>query len=591
MKETPTPNTEHLIENLQEFAKKSQSILMQMLEKQFQISAIQNKADPLAISTAFLEGAKQLSHSPEIIVNAQLGYWQDMLALWHEIYNKSQRIEASESIKIPDDDKRFKSQKWTENLIFDFFRKSYLITSKWTFHLVENIQDIDPKTRHKIKFHTTQWLNALSPSNFIFTNPDILHAILESNGRNLIDGLQNLMNDIDFSTGKLSISMVDKEAFQVGKNLATTPGKVIFQNQIMQLIQYEPRTKKAYKKPLLFIPPWINKFYILDLQPQNSLVQWVLEQGYTIFMISWVNPDEAHRHIGFEDYMEMGILEAVSAIQKQIGTVPIQAVSYCIGGTLLAATLAYMKQHQDERICSATFLTSMIDFKDAGDLGAFIDETQLTYIDQLMEEKGYLDPQNMMDTFNTLRSNDLIWSFVIHNYLLGQKPPAFDLLYWNCDATGMPEKMHQFYLKEMYLKNNLSKPNGIEIKGAKIDLSHIDIPCFILSTEDDHIAPWKSTYLATQIYKSDVTFCLAGSGHIAGVINPPHAEKYYYYENSKTPSNPDEWLENSIKITGSWWPKWLEWQRQFSGPKVNTKTCDKLPLKIVEDAPGSYVLK
>lgn len=398
-----------------------------------------------------------------------------------------------------------------------------------------------------------------------------------------------MLDDLERGQGKLAIRMTDLDAFKLGENIAVTPGKVVYQNDLMQLIQYAPTTDEVARRPLLIIPPWINKYYILDLRPDNSFIRWAVDQGMTVFVVSWVNPDEALATRSFEDYMDLGPLAALDAMEQATGQKEANVIGYCLGGTLLASTLAYMKASNDSRIKSATYFTTMVDFADAGELSVFIDEEQLAALEAKMNERGYLEGSEMATTFNMLRANDLIWSFVVNNYLLGKDPFPFDLLYWNSDSTRMPAAMHSFYLRSMYQDNKLVEPGGITLKGVPIDLTTVETPTFILSTREDHIAPWTSTYAATQIYKAPVRFCLSASGHIAGVVNPPSAEKYCYWTNTKTPSDPEAWLRGAKKHDGSWWPEWQRWVSRHSGGKVPARAPGDGKLKPVEDAPGSYV--
>jgi polyhydroxyalkanoate synthase len=383
--------------------------------------------------------------------------------------------------------------------------------------------------------------------------------------------------------------MTDQEAFEIGKNIAVTPGKVVFQNDLMQLLQYAPTTDKVAKTPLLIIPPWINKFYILDMREKNSFIRWAVSQGHTVFVVSWVNPDEKLRSKSFEDYMFDGPLAALDAVEKATGEKKANVIGYCLGGTLLASTLAYMKAKKIDKVASATFFTTMIDYSEAGELGVFIDETQLTHLEKKMDERGFLEGAEMANTFNMLRANDLIWSFVVNNYLLGKEPFPFDLLYWNSDSTRMPAAMHSFYLRQMYQENKLVEPGGVTLGGVPIDLTTIDLPVYIVSTREDHIAPWKSTYAATQLYKGPTRFVLAGSGHIAGIVNPPEANKYGYWTNSRKAKTPETWLKSATQHEGSWWTDWQEWVTKFKGGEAKARQPGDGKLKPIEDAPGSYV--
>jgi polyhydroxyalkanoate synthase len=411
---------------------------------------------------------------------------------------------------------------------------------------------------------------------------------LESGGNNLLSGLANLLKDLERGEGRLAITMTDNAAFRVGENVATTPGKVVFQNDLMQLIQYTPTTTDVHRRPLLIVPPWINKFYILDLRPENSFIRWAVAQGHTVFVISWANPDERLAEKSFEHYMVEGPLAALDAIQTSTGESGVNAIGYCLGGTLLASTLAYLTARHDDRIASATYFVSLVDFTDVGDMAVFIDEDQLASLEKRMRERGYLDANDMATSFNMLRANDLIWSFVVNNYLLGKEPIPFDLLYWNADATRMPAAMHSFYLRNMYQQNGLATPGGITLNGVPIDLRRIETPSFLLSTREDHIAPWRSTYAATQIYGGPITFVLSASGHIAGVISAP-GSKYGHWRNSDLPGNPEDWLKQATACAGSWWPAWEEWVSQYTEGKTAARVPGGGVLPQLEDAPGSYV--
>jgi polyhydroxyalkanoate synthase len=428
----------------------------------------------------------------------------------------------------------------------------------------------------------------MSPSNFIATNPEVLNATLNTGGQNLLRGLEHLLADLEHGDGRLAIEMADMKAFRFGENIASTPGKVIFQNELLQLIQYSPTTAEARKRPLLILTPWINKFYVLDLRPKNSFIKWAVDQGHTAFVTSWVNPDEKLAQVTFEDYMTLGVFAALDAVEAATGERSVNAIGYCLGGTMLATSLAYLAAHNDDRVASATCFVTLIDFTEVGDMEVFIDEEQISSLEKRMQEQGYLEAQDMALSFNMLRANDLIWSFVVNNYLLGKEPAPFDLLYWNADATRMPAAMHSFYLRNMYQKNLLKVPGGITLAGTPIDLRKIKTPMFLLSTREDHLAPWKSTYAATHIYSGPVTFVLAASGHLAGVISAP-GSKYGHWTNEKLPATPDEWFAGAKAHEGSWWPYWDEWVTKFDGGRVPARMPGGGKLKVIEDAPGSYV--
>jgi len=547
-----------------------------------------SKLDPIGLGQAYWNFWRGIMKDPGALMtqNIQLAAGQVKLLTYSM---KKATGQEAEVVAVPEKgDRRFRDPAWHEQLMFDVLRQSYLLTSKYLMNVVGSA-DLDRKQQHKLDFFTRQMADALSPANFPVTNPEVLKATVDSSGANLVNGMKNLVSDLVEGKGKLKISMVDESKFEVGRNLATTPGKVIFENELMQLIQYTPTTERVYKRPLVIFPPWINKFYILDLSPKNSFIQWAVSKGYTLFIVSWVNPDEKLSHKTFEDYMNEGIFGALDAIEAASGEKEVNAIGYCIGGTLLSCALSQMAITGDTRIHSATFFTGQVDFSEAGDLMVFIDEDQLDKLDKLMEKKGYLDASEMALTFNMLRSNDLIWSFVVNNYLLGRSPAAFDLLYWNNDSTRLPIEMHRFYLREMYLKNRLVEPGGITLNGIPVFLSEIKIPVFLQSSKEDHIAPYPSVYKASHHFSGPVTFMLAGSGHIAGVINPPQANKYYHYTNKEVPHDVQDWIDSAEYHEGSWWPYWHQWLYRKSGPKVRARIPGDGALEVIEDAPGRYV--
>jgi len=484
-------------------------------------------------------------------------------------------------------DARFKDQEWSDNFLFDYIKQSYLISARHLQHAVANVQGLPEESEKKIAFFTRQYVDALSPSNFVATNPQVLRETLASGGQNLIKGLNNLLADIEKGGGQLRISMTDEKAFQLGKNVATTPGKVVFQNDLLQLVQYQPTTSSVFRRPLLILPPWINKFYILDLREKNSFIKWAVDQGHTVFVVSWVNPDAKLASKGFDDYLTDGALAAMDAVRKVTGEDKLNVIGYCLGGTLLGTVLAWLAAKGDDRVGCATFFVSLLDFSQPGELGVFIDEAQVENLERRMNERGYLEGSEMASTFNMLRSNDLVWSFVINNYLMGKDPFPFDLLYWNSDSTRMPARMHSFYLRNMYLKNRLGVPGGIELAGVPMDLSKVTVPAYFISTAEDHIAPWKTTYKGAKYLGGPVRFVLGGSGHIAGIVNPPVAKKYQYWTNEAFPGTADEWLSSATSHPGSWWEDWQRWmEAQNGGDKVPAR----IPANALEDAPGSYVM-
>ncbi|HLW26234.1 MAG TPA: class I poly(R)-hydroxyalkanoic acid synthase, partial [Kiloniellales bacterium] len=552
--------------------------------------------DPLNIGSAFMEMTARLMADPVRLMQAQAELWQDYVRLWQATSLRMMGQPTEPVVEPERGDRRFRDPAWEESHLFDYIKQSYLLSARWLQAQVREVEGLDPQTARKLDFYTRQFTDALSPSNFLMTNPEVLRATLESGGENLIKGLQNLLDDLERGKGQLQISMTDPKAFEVGGNLALTPGKVIYQNDLIQLLQYNPRTEKVYKRPLLIIPPWINKFYILDLREKNSFVKWAADQGHTVFVVSWVNPDEELAQKSFEDYMVEGLFATIDAVEEATGEKELNLIGYCLGGTLLAAALAYLhakppkKPGPDpKRIKSATFFTTMTDFEEAGELSVFIDEEQLKALERRMEDKGYLEGAAMATTFNMLRANDLIWSFVVNNYLLGKDPFPFDLLYWNSDSTRMPAAMHSFYLREMYQENLLVQPGGIELLGVPIDLGTIKTPIFMVSAREDHIAPWRSTYALTQQVAGPKRFVLAASGHIAGVINPPEANKYSHWTNEKCPRTPEEWLAGAEEQPGSWWPTWGRWMNSKGGARVPARQPGDGKLQPLEDAPGSYV--
>jgi polyhydroxyalkanoate synthase len=545
--------------------------------------------DPGVIGRSFGELAAKMLADPTRLVETQAAFWQEYSALWQSTASRMLGQEGDPVAKPDATDRRFKDEAWSENPVFDYIKQSYLLASKYLISSVGETEGLDPHTAEKVDFYTRQYVDAMAPTNFAMTNPQVMQKTLESGGENLLQGLSNMLDDLERGKGKLRVKMTDLERFKLGENVAVTPGKVVYQNDLMQLIQYEPATETVYKRPLLVMPPWINKFYILDLRPKNSFIKWAVEQGHTVFVISWVNPDSSLAEKTFDDYLLEGPMAALDAIEKATGERDVKAIGYCLGGTLLAGALAYMAEKGDDRIKSATFFTTMVDFSEPGELGVFIDEEQLSLMEQQMEKTGYFEGANMGEAFNLLRANDLIWSFVVNNYLLGQDPFPFDLLYWNSDSTRMPRNMHSYYLRNLYQKNLLVEPGGITLDGVPVDLRSVEVPVYILSTKEDHIAPWRSTYAATRLYHGPVRFVLGNSGHIAGVINPPAANKYGYQINTDLPDTPEAWIEGAEQHEGSWWLDWKRWVSRYNGKKVPARKPGEGELAAIEDAPGSYV--
>jgi len=549
-------------------------------------TAEKQMTDDYGIHKAFTSLSEQLLSDPEKLSNSTTQFWEEQLNLWEKWINSDPTV-----VKKPDIEKvdsRFRSKLW-DTWLFDYVRNAYLLTAEHLQKTVNDIDSLDERTARKVKFFTKQYVDAMSPTNFAALNPDVLKATVDSNGGNLLSGLNNLLDDLKKGKGELAIKMVDPNAFELGKDVATTDGKVVYQNELMQLIQYQPTTKSVLETPLLIIPPWINKYYILDLTPRNSFIKWAIDQGHTVFVISWVNPDARHAHKTFDDYLVEGPLAALDVIDKRCKTNTTNLVGYCLGGTLTAVLLGWLKSNkQEKRVNSTTFFTSMIDFNEPGELGVFVDPEGVDALEKRMASKGYLEASEMASTFNMLRSNDLIWSFVVNNYLLGKDPVPFDLLFWNSDATRMPAKMHSYYLRNMYIHNKLREPKGLTIAGRSIDLSTVTTPCYFISAKDDHIAPWKSTFAGAKLFGGKVRFVLGGSGHIAGIVNPPVANKYCFWANDELTHEAESWLQNADRFDGSWWSDWSVWITSQGSRTVNARKIRNNRTNPFEDAPGSY---
>ena len=581
------PDPAQLAKSFAQAAEKGSCLLGEFLNKQVE-SGKSMASDEFGIARAYMDLAAKMLANPVKLAETQMNLWREYMNLWQNSTLKMLGVATPDTVTPEKGDRRFKHDDWQQHFLFDYIKQSYLIAARWMHKTVAEVEGLDPETAKKVDFFTRQYIDALAPSNFAMTNPEVLHETVKSGGENLVKGLHNLLDDIERGQGQLKISMTDPKAFELGVNIATTPGKVVYQNALMQLLQYEPTTKKVYKRPLLIMPPWINKYYILDLREKNSMVKWATDEGMTVFVISWVNPDAELRDKSFDDYMFEGPLAALDAIEKATGEKEVNAIGYCLGGTLLAALLAYMAEKKDKRIVSGTFMTALTDFRASGELNVFIDEKQVASLEKRMNERGYLEGSEMGSTFNMLRANDLMWSFVINNYLLGRDPIPFDLLHWNGDSTRMPANMHSYYLRNMYLENKLREPGGITLGGVPIDLSKVTIPTYFVSAMEDHIAPWRATYQGPRLLGGDSTFTLSGSGHIAGMINPPAAKKYGYWTNPTLPDSPDEWLEEAGQHEGSWWTNWREWVADKLGAQVPARIPGKGKLKVIEAAPGSY---
>ncbi|MFO1321124.1 MAG: class I poly(R)-hydroxyalkanoic acid synthase [Burkholderiales bacterium] len=583
-----TPDPQEVQRTLAEISQRSARVVGEFLKHQPYTDVMRNVED-LGIDKAFVELGRRIAEDPMKLVAMQKNLWEDYVKLWTATVTKA-RGETGASVREPaKGDARFKSELWQNNFLFDYIKQSYLIAADHIQRAVAGTDGLDPTHAKKVKFFTRQYIDALAPTNFAATNPDVLKATVESGGQNLLSGLKNLLRDLERGHGKLAISMTDYEAFKLGENVASTAGKVVYQNDLMQLLQFEPTTPQVDRTPLVIVPPWINKYYILDLRARNSFIKWATDRGLTVFVISWVNPDERQANKTFHDYLFEGPLAAMDAVREATGEEQINLIGYCLGGTLTACLMAWLRaKGQSRRVKSVTYFTTMIDFTDPGELGVFVDEQTVDNLEKRMAQRGYLEGEEMAGTFNLLRDNDLVWSFVVNNYLLGKEPFPFDLLYWNSDATRMPAKMQTFYLRNMYIRNLLSKPGALEVGGEKMDLSKVDTPTYFISTMEDHIAPWKSTYMGARLFGGPVRFVLGGSGHIAGIVNPPVAQKYCYWTNGQQPESADAWLASADRHEGSWWDDWGTWVSAFGGGRVPARVPGDGKLRVIEAAPGSY---
>ncbi|WP_269929989.1 PHA/PHB synthase family protein [Aminobacter sp. HY435] len=524
---------------------------------------------------------------PQRALEAQTRLFAGYMEVWGNSIQRMGGEPIEDAIKPERGDKRFLDPEWGRNAFFDFLKQAYLVTARWAGDLVEHADGLDEHTRHKAGFYVKQVTNALAPSNFILTNPELFRETVASNGENLVRGMKMLAEDIAAGKGDLKLRQADYTPFEIGKNIATTPGKVVGRSDVAEIIQYAPTTDKVLKRPLLICPPWINKFYILDLNPQKSFIRWAVEQGHTVFVISWINPDQRHGLKDWEAYIREGLQYGLDTVEQATGEREVNAIGYCVGGTLLAAALALLAQEGDHRIRSVTFFTTQVDFTHAGDLKVFVDEDQIRALEGAMRDKGYLDGTKMATAFNMLRSGDLIWPYVINNYMRGKEPTPFDLLYWNADSTRMAAANHSFYLRNCYLENNLSQ-GRMELAGRTVSLADITIPVYNLAAREDHIAPARSVFLGCRYFGGDVDYVVSGSGHIAGVVNPPSAGKYQFWFSGKPSGDYDTWLAGANETPGSWWPHWQSWIEAKDGERVAARKPG-VRGRVLEDAPGSYV--
>ena len=545
--------------------------------------------DPFHVAPALTEVMGRLAAQPDRLMRAQADLFSQYLELWQATARRAQGETPAPVAEPARGDKRFADPEWNENPVFDAIKQSYLLTANWMNSLVAEVNDVDPMTKRRVEFFMKMLTDAFSPSNFLASNPAAIREVMATGGESLVKGMENFAADLERGGGQLSIAQTDYEMFKIGENVATAPGKVVFRNEIIELLQFSPTTEMVCEIPLVIFPPWINKFYILDLRPENSMIRWLSAQGITVFVASWVNPTAELADRTFEDYMREGIYAGTQAAMDQCGVTQVNTVGYCIGGTLLSATLAHMAANHDERIASATFFAAQQDFSEAGDLLLFTNEDWLADLKTKMDEGGgVLSGKTMADTFNSLRANDLIWSFFVNNYLLGKEPKPFDLLFWNSDQTRMPRALHLYYLRKFYGENALAK-GELVLDGVKLDLKTVKTPIFVQSSKEDHIAPARSVYKGAKLFGGPVTFTLAGSGHIAGVINAPVAHKYQYWSNPDLPDSLEAWQAGAKETPGSWWPHWITWLKTRSGKQIPARDPAKGKLKPLGDAPGTYV--
>jgi polyhydroxyalkanoate synthase subunit PhaC len=581
----------HVAHNMAEVFDISSQIWQTFMAAQLQ-QGTPKHSDPLNTFPTFAELYRTMWDNPKEVADKTIQFWTQQSALWQ---NSMMRLlgakDVPEKLDLPHmmkADKRFAHKEWSENAVFDYLKQSYLLTSGWIQDTVNSIGDLPPKERKKAAFYTRQFVEAMNPANFFALNPEVLETTLNEKGDNLVRGLKMMLADLERGKGKLLIRQTDMDAFEVGKNTAVSEGAVVWQSDILQLIQYAPKTEKVHTKPLLIIPPWINKYYILDLNPKKSLVKWLVEQGHTVFVVSWVNPDSRHKNKTWEDYMFEGASAAMDKVCEETGQRSIHVASYCIGGTLTGNLLAWMGKHNDRRVASATFFTAQLDFEDAGELQILVDDQTLNVIEEDMS-KGYMPANKMAEAFNMLRANDLIWGYMVNNYMLGKEPFPFDLLFWNADSTAMPAKVHAFYLEKFYIKNAFAREQ-LTVRDEVIKLSDIDVPVYHVATKEDHIAPAHSVYRgAKEMKQADMRFVLSGSGHIAGVVNPPASGKYQFWTNpDMSHQTLEDWMAGAEETPGSWWPDWDAWLKARSGKMIAAREPGK-KLGVIEPAPGSYV--
>ena len=585
--------SEEFFANLQGFNTKYLEALNLIMKKKIEDKNEFNPFnDLLGMQNAYLQAVTDFTNNPAKFFQHNLEYASKVSNLMFHFMEKIHNDEKIDSLyNSSPRDKRFKDQAWQDSMYFNFVKQFYLMSCQWHRSLVGKLE-VDASKKKILEFYTEHILNAASPTNFINLNPEVINELVETNGQNLIQGIENFIEDLKKSEQIPFITTASEKVFEVGKNIAASEGKVIYENELAQLIHYKPKKNQVYSIPIFIVPPWINKYYILDLSKDNSFINYLLESGFQVFLISWVNPDSSLSHKGFDDYMKQGIIDPIRFLQQKFNIKEFNLIGYCLGGTLSACVNAYLTE-QENPFKSTTYLTTLLDFSQPGDLGLFINKETIEAIKDQIQKRGYFSGKYMSYAFSLLRSNELIWSFVVNNYLLGKKPIAFDLLYWNSDNTNLPAKMHSFYLENMYVENNLIRKDGIKLLDRNIDLSKISRPSFFLSTKEDHIAPWEATYMSAKKLSSnkisDCTFCLAASGHIAGVVNPPQNKKYSYWVNTSIPQTSDKWFEDAKQHKGSWWDYWIKWIETRSGKK--TEPLEYENIEYIEKAPGRYVKK
>ncbi|MEM9999478.1 MAG: class I poly(R)-hydroxyalkanoic acid synthase [Pseudomonadota bacterium] len=547
-------------------------------------------ADPMADMTkTFSKVTEYWLSDPQRALEAQTRLFSGYMGIWSNSIQRMGDPSVGEAVPGDKRDKRFSDEDWSQQAFFSFLKQAYLVTADWAHHLVDDAQDLDEHTKHKASFYMRQVTNALSPSNFIVSNPEVFKETIATNGANLVKGMEMLAHDIKDGKGELKVRQADYKPFEVGKNIATTPGKVVARNDLVEILQYTPSTDKVLKRPLLICPPWINKFYILDLNPTKSFIKWAVDQGHTVFVISWVNPTRDHAAKDWNAYIDEGLLFALDAVGEITDSPDVNAIGYCVGGSLLSAGMALMARRGDKRIATATLFTTQVDFVNAGDLKVFVDEDQLNVLEARMREHGYLDGSKMATAFNMLRSGDLIWPYMVNNYMKGKEPTPFDLLYWNADSTRMAASNHIFYLRNCYLENNLAQGKMV-LDGAPVSLSDVTVPIYNLAAKEDHIAPALSVFEGSKCFGGEVTYVLGGSGHIAGVVNPPEKNKYQFWTGGPVQGAFEDWVAKADETPGSWWPHWHEWIKAHGGDETDARTkLGSTKHKPKEDAPGTYV--